>query len=743
MIIFKYILRITFVLLILPVSFVKAQYQDKSYLKEFQKDFTSVKPAHLRDAYPVMKKGILNEMFLTSAHGTVSKIDPAGTDYKNIVEIKTLKEFNNEWDIELTSRNSGPILEGDVLLLSFYMKTIASKTDNKYGFARVYFQKPSPPWEKSFNEGITSDGQWRQYIIPVKSSKNYEPGEGVLSFALGFSYQTIQIADLHLLNLGANVRMNELPVQRFDPEIKNVHYEGSPISVSYKVNTKEDRKPISPLIYGTNGQSDDWQENITARRLGGNRYTTYNWENNASNAGHDWMHMNDNYLVWKPGLMNYGNIPGIPMTAFHDTSIAMNTYTLLTAQMAGYVAADKDGPVEGPAPSNRWVKVKASKGGTLSTNPDLNDGTVYMDEMVNFIIKKYGKSTGGKGVRGWALDNEPGLWNSSHSYLHPNPVTCQELFSKSKELSSVIKKLDPGVEIFGPMFWGYSDMYHLTDAPDWPKYKNKYPNFVAAYLDNMRAMSDTAGTRLLDVLAIHWYPEIRGLNNKGTTERVVNFNHPSYGSTDRGVCIARMNAVRSWWDPEFKENSWYTEFLPKPINLIPETKAAIDKYYPGTKLAFTEYNFGGFTHVSSGIANADAFGVFAKYGIYFASYWEPVQGYASSAFRLFRNYDGKKSTFGDTYVYSSTSDHVNSSVYSSIHQSDESKLHMIVLNKSFDNPINANIDINSSVQYKTATIYAFDNSTQDIKVLDTVEVKDNKLIYALPPLTAAHIILTK
>ncbi len=49
------------------------------------------------------------------------------------------------------------------------------------------------------------------------------------------------------------------------------------LSVTYSVDPAKDTLTISPLIYGTNEQSNDWDANITARRLGGNRMTGYNW----------------------------------------------------------------------------------------------------------------------------------------------------------------------------------------------------------------------------------------------------------------------------------------------------------------------------------------------------------------------------------------------------------------------------------------------------------------------------------
>ena len=57
-------------------------------------------------------------------------------------------------------------------------------------------------------------------------------------------------------------------------------------AVQFTVNEANGRVPISAFIYGTN--QPDWQggaHNLTLTRLGGNRWTAYNWENNASNAG--------------------------------------------------------------------------------------------------------------------------------------------------------------------------------------------------------------------------------------------------------------------------------------------------------------------------------------------------------------------------------------------------------------------------------------------------------------------------
>ena len=81
--------------------------------------------------------------------------------------------------------------------------------------------------------------------------------------------------------------------------------------------------------------------------MGGNRLTGYNWENNASNAGSDYIHSSDNYLPSVFGVPgDSSNVPGIVVEAFYRQAQPFNAYPLVTIQMAGFVARDKNGVVD-------------------------------------------------------------------------------------------------------------------------------------------------------------------------------------------------------------------------------------------------------------------------------------------------------------------------------------------------------------------------------------------------------------
>ena len=65
--------------------------------------------------------------------------------------------------------------------------------------------------------------------------------------------------------------------------------------------------------------------------------------------------------------------------------------------------------------------------------------------------------------------------------------------------------------------------------------------------------------------------------------------------------------------------------------IIPRLQSAINTYYPGTKIALTEYNYGGAHNISGGIAQADVLGIFGKQGVYAAAEW-PLASNESSSF---------------------------------------------------------------------------------------------------------------
>lgn len=496
------------------------------------------------------------------------------------------------------------------------------------------------------------------------------------------------------------------------------------------IDVKADVKPISPLIYGANNPTT----NATAIRWGGNRTSAYNWETNYSNAGADYSHISDRFFTI--GASN-SSTPALPILYMASTANTRKQYTLVTLQAAGYVARDANGEVlsSEKAPSNRWDSVVFRKNAPYSTSPDLTDGYVYIDELINYLKVQLGEKGNG-GIDAFAIDNEPALWGTTHPRIRPTAITHNEVFYKTTELGKVIKELSPNAEVYGPMFYGWWDAKNFAGL-GYPLNKG-YAWYVDYYLDSLGKIETALNKRILDVLAFHWYPEAKG---NVTLKRIVDLGQNNAPTEEELIAPdmvqARLQAPRSLWDETYLEYGNIT--TSESLRYIKRIQNSINTYYPGTKLAFTEFKYDAEFHFSGGLALADVLGVFGREGVYMASKWDPINDdFGGAAYKLYRNYDNQGGTFGNTSVQASTNDNAVLSTFASTDE--QGNLHIIVINKT-DSQKSTNFDV-SHGYYSHGEVYGFDQSDKTIKSFTSIpSITNNEFTYLVPAYSALHMVL--
>jgi hypothetical protein len=187
---------------------------------------------------------------------------------------------------------------------------------------------------------------------------------------------------------------------------------------------------------------------------------------------------------------------------------------------------------------------------------------------------------------------------------------------------------------------------------------------------------------------------------------------------------ARINATRVFWDPTYTTpdapqpnyvtDPNYTTNCNLPLQapqLIPMAQKWVANNYPGTKIAFTEYNWGGQASMSGAIAQADILGIFGAYGLDLATLWgppDPSQGQTPGlmAFEIYRNYDGKNAMFGDTSLKAASVDQSELSVYAAERASDGA-LTIVVINKTYG-PLTSTLSLqNFTSSGATAQVYQY------------------------------------
>ena len=497
-------------------------------------------------------------------------------------------------------------------------------------------------------------------------------------------------------------------------------------------------KPISPWIYGTNFYSGNTapQPNFTFDRAGGNRWTAYNWENNYSNAGSDYIYNNDLYLC------NAGCNAAIPAEAvrtFIAADQSAGLASLVTFQLQGLVSADGNGPVSTANPPDMTrFKTVVDKKSTVSsvpftTTPPTTDANVFMDEFAWALDQKLPGIFGANPTHPTflSLDNEPDLWNATHLEVQGSTnISSTNFITKSVTLSEALKDQFPNLVIFGPVNYGFNGIYSWQGDPSLSPTPNGANWFADKYLAGIKTASAAYGKPVVDVYDFHWYSEA----TDGTT-RVTNMTGSSL--TDAQV-QAIVQSPRSLWDTTFKENSWITNsVLGGPIYILGRLQAKIDAENPGMKIAITEYENGGFNHIAGTIAQADNLGIFGSLGIFAANFWPPggTYSYTLAAFRAFRGFDGANANFGDISLQSTSSDVASVVVYASTDTTAPGRVVFVAINRSNAAKFTA---INGQALSGTAHLYqmtAASASTQSVVQpvsTGTMAVSGSSLTITLP-----------
>jgi len=458
--------------------------------------------------------------------------------------------------------------------------------------------------------------------------------------------------------------------------------------VTITVNAQLNRHPISPLIYGTAFASatDLADLSFTVNRSGGNSETRYNWQLDAHNHGADWYfesladtwptvtaNSSDTFIA---GTRTAGAQPAItiPMIGWMPKVGAGG------AKLASY-SIKKYGPQTGSDAS--WMP-DAGNGISVTNNAPItwNDpneanfltNSAFQLAFIQRLTNRYGLSTNG-GIRNYIMDNEHSIWHSTHQDVHPVGASRQEIRGKMIDYATRVKSVDPGAQVWGPEEFGWSGYFNSGADLDyggkfgWSYLPDRSTNgsmdYVPWLLDQLHRYEMTNGTRLLDYFTLHRYPEGAERNNGGN-------------DVTTSTQLLRNRSTRSFWDPGYVDESWINQ----PVQLIPRMKGWVASYYPGTKIGITEYNWNAEGHINGATSQADILGIFGREGIDLATRWATPASTTPTykAMKLYRNYDGNKSTFGDTSVSASGPNPDNVSVFAAVRSLDGA-LTVMVINK--------------------------------------------------------------
>jgi hypothetical protein len=488
------------------------------------------------------------------------------------------------------------------------------------------------------------------------------------------------------------------------------------VVVRFVVRSDQDRRSISPLIYGTVERTGFGTHRQTLVRRASAGFATYNWENNASNPGKVGSYANG-------ATLTASDVPGEAVRPDFLEAAAQQAAVVLPLPILDYVAADQDdsGDVRDSGPDYLQTRFKQNVPGdpaAAGTVPDRTDAVVSQAEFVRWV-----RSVAPDVQVLFSMGDEPDLVRSDHIEVHPDPVTYQEIVDRNLRFADAVKEAWPEAATLGPASYGWSGWTQLEDpitrdvAPD----AATRGEFLSWYLAQMHAAEVERGRRIIDYVDVHWMSEAQG-----DAIRVSAVNSPQ-------GAVARVQAPRSLWDESYVEDSWITTFDTRgPIALIPRILRKIDADYPGTQLSIGKWNFGGHQDISGTIAVADTLGIFGRFGVGAAAMTVSDGPFVWSGLYVYRNFDGAGGEFGDTSIAASTTDIESSSVYASVDATDPARVVVVAINKR-DSDLLVGLEIAHPVEFSSASLYVVRRSYPDIQPIGTIDtVARNAFRWTLP-----------
>ena len=485
-----------------------------------------------------------------------------------------------------------------------------------------------------------------------------------------------------------------------------------PAGTTFTVDASSGRTAISRAIYGVAFAEAKSVGVATIQRFGGDCSSLYNWKADAFNCGQDYMFANQPLIGFGYPPYDLGGIPagmsGADWLVTFDKQHGVDT--LMTVPMIGWVAKDSTsvGDSSGANPTEDAVQVDPS----------------FMHDWVAHLVSTFGSASAG-GVRYYQLDNEVDNWSGMHSDVHPQAATSAEVLASIESYGAAIKAADPGAYllVYSPalpasLLYSPADFKNIgSDQPFAPPALDpRSNNFSTWLLKELAAYEAQHGTRVFDCLDMHY---------------------PTAGSNP-------VEDVRSLWDPSYDEGSWLTQdAFGGPLALLPRMQGWINPNRPGTGICISEYQYyppgtsGSAANPSSGVAEADALGVFGKYGVKEATYWTTLvadNGDVSptyNAFAMYRSYDGNGAAFGD-YSVGATTTNVDLSIYAAVDSATApSALSIMLINKTATAQSNLTLSIANFAAGANAKVYQSIGTTGPHALAD-VAIANGALTVSLP-----------
>lgn len=510
-----------------------------------------------------------------------------------------------------------------------------------------------------------------------------------------------------------------------------------PQAVTVTVNATQNKRAVSPYIYGRNNTFDkpaSFYEDAGlrfARMNGGNNATRYNWRrkitchpdwyNNVYGINWDEMAQNiDNNHPNMQGMFAFQLLGRVASSTEHN----FNDWEFNQSQ---YWEGHGQNLAGGGVPNTSGINPnKAAVEGDTS----LYTMSWPADSSVAILDHWFGE--GGLGLDKdqflyWSMDNEADIWDGTHDDIMPELITASDFLDRFIDYAKKARAKFPEIKISGPV---------LTSEWHWYNWKGdgitvdgKYYTFLEYFIKRCADEEKASGIRVLDVVDIHHYPYAPTDNDALQNHRIFydkDYDYPGANGVKK---------INGGWD-----ESQTKEYIFQRI------EDWLDLHYGedhGITLGLSEWSPGPSEPNRASVIYASHLGTFANHGVDFFSPWNWFTGMWETL-HLFSRYAKKYS------VSSTSSNEENISAYTTVNEAADS-MTVIIVNRNMNAAHSVTINLNgfsvNNGTYQTLQLSSlpanetFESHTDNALKEGTATVSSNSLTISVPSLSTTAILL--
>lgn len=150
---------------------------------------------------------------LTGAEAAAGRVEPGTGDasHRNAFRVVTIRKPPYPWNVSLPTRTTGAIRAGDTLQLVYSARCIASGHETGEAQVDAVVEETDQEHRKLMECSHSFTGEWGDVSVPFRADKDAAAGAAQATLRFGFAPQTVEVANLDLVNHGPDVDPATLP----------------------------------------------------------------------------------------------------------------------------------------------------------------------------------------------------------------------------------------------------------------------------------------------------------------------------------------------------------------------------------------------------------------------------------------------------------------------------------------------------------------------------------------------------